>query len=184
MESGPWFGTSAGARTSLERSFRAGQADPLLDGDYRRFFFESLSLFPRLGARAGARVEEARGSSPAELARAALRLGATGGPFRRDVPATARIASRARSGSGGATRPRSSWAHSRPVSSPRSAHGSRSDGAEPFALTSPPRGPHRPHGAVPAPGNGDPPGAAADPVAFGLLLPLAVWPAPGEARAP
>ena len=67
MESGPWFADVSRRSASLERSFRAGQADPLLDGDYRRFFFESLGLFPRLAARAGARVEEAGGVHTAEL---------------------------------------------------------------------------------------------------------------------
>jgi hypothetical protein len=66
MESGPWFADVSRRSESLERSFRAGQADPLLDGDYRRFFFESLSRFPRLAARAGARVEEAAGVEVAE----------------------------------------------------------------------------------------------------------------------
>jgi hypothetical protein len=67
MESGPWFADVSRRSEALERSFRAGQADPLLDGDYRRFFFESLALFPRLGARAGARVEEAAGVDVAQL---------------------------------------------------------------------------------------------------------------------
>jgi hypothetical protein len=67
MESGPWFADVSRRSASLERSFRTGQADPLLDGDYRRFFFESLELFPRLGARAGVRVEEAGGVYTTEL---------------------------------------------------------------------------------------------------------------------
>jgi hypothetical protein len=67
MESGPWFGDVSRRSASLERSLRAGQADPLLDGDYRRFFFEGLDRFPRLGARAGLRVEEAGGVHTAEL---------------------------------------------------------------------------------------------------------------------
>jgi hypothetical protein len=67
MESGPWFSDVSRRSASLERSFRTGQADPLLDGDYRRFFFESLGRFPRLGARSGMRVEEAGGVHPAEL---------------------------------------------------------------------------------------------------------------------
>ncbi len=67
MESGPWFADVSRRSASLERSFRAGRADPLLDGDYRRFFFESLGLFPRLAARAGVRVEESGGVYTAEL---------------------------------------------------------------------------------------------------------------------
>ena len=67
MESGPWFADVSRRSDRLERSFRAGQADPLLDGDYRRFFFESLGRFPRLAARAGVRVEEGAGVETAEL---------------------------------------------------------------------------------------------------------------------
>jgi hypothetical protein len=67
MESGPWFADVSRRSASLERSFRAGQADPLLDGDYRRFFFESLGRFPKLAARAGMRVEESGGVHTAEL---------------------------------------------------------------------------------------------------------------------
>jgi len=67
MESGPWFADVSRRSASLERSFRTGHADPLLDGDYRRFFFESLGRFPRLAARAGMRVEEAGGVYTAEL---------------------------------------------------------------------------------------------------------------------
>jgi len=67
MESGPWFADVSRRSASLERSFRDGHADPLLDGDYRRFFFESLGLFPRLAARAGMRVEESGGVHTAEL---------------------------------------------------------------------------------------------------------------------
>jgi hypothetical protein len=67
MESGPWFADVSRRSASLERSFLAGAADPLLDGDYRRFFFESLGLFPRLAARAGPRIEEAGGVHTAEL---------------------------------------------------------------------------------------------------------------------
>jgi hypothetical protein len=67
MESGPWFGDVSRRSDRLERSLREGQADPLLDGDYRRFFFECLSRFPRLAARAGARIEEGGGVETAEL---------------------------------------------------------------------------------------------------------------------
>jgi len=67
MESGPWFADVSRRSACLERSFRTGQADALLDGDYRRFFFESLGLFPPLAARAGPRVEEAGGVYTTEL---------------------------------------------------------------------------------------------------------------------
>jgi hypothetical protein len=67
MESGPWFADASRRSDRLERSFRTGQADPLLDGDHRRFFFESLARFPRFAARAGLRVEEGAGVELAEL---------------------------------------------------------------------------------------------------------------------
>jgi hypothetical protein len=89
MESGPWFGDVSRRSASLERSFRTGQADPLLDGDYRRFFFESLGLFPRLAARAGMRVEEAGGVHTAELRENRLFAWAEGeAHLIADVPAT------------------------------------------------------------------------------------------------
>ncbi len=89
MESGPWFADVSRRSASLERSFRTGQADPLLDGDYRRFFFESLGLFPRLSARAGMRVEEAGGVYTTELREGRLFAWAEReGHVIADVPAT------------------------------------------------------------------------------------------------
>jgi hypothetical protein len=89
MESGPWFADVSRRSASLERSFRTGQADPLLDGDYRRFFFESLGRFPRLAARAGLRVEEAAGVYTAELREGRLFAWAEHeGHLIADVPAT------------------------------------------------------------------------------------------------
>jgi hypothetical protein len=45
----------------LVRSLRSGHAEPLLDGDYRRFYFDCLDLFPRLAARALPQVGEGGG---------------------------------------------------------------------------------------------------------------------------
>lgn len=61
MESGPWFGDVCRRSARLERSLATGQADTLLDGDYRAFFFDCLGRFPRLGARAGPLVREGSG---------------------------------------------------------------------------------------------------------------------------
>jgi hypothetical protein len=89
MESGPWFADVSRRSASLERSFRTGQADPLLDGDYRRFFFESLGLFPRLASRARMRVEEAGGVHTAEMREGRLFAWAEReAHFIADVPAT------------------------------------------------------------------------------------------------
>jgi hypothetical protein len=52
MESGPWFSHVARRSAQLVRSWRLGQAELLLDGDYRRFYFESLDRFPKLGGPA------------------------------------------------------------------------------------------------------------------------------------
>ena len=91
MESGPWFSDVSRRSASLGRSLRSGQADPLLDGDYRRFFFESLGRFPRLAARAGARVEEGGGVHTAELRDGRLFAWAEReGHLIADVPATGR----------------------------------------------------------------------------------------------
>jgi hypothetical protein len=67
MESGPWFSTVARRSALLVRSFRTGRAERLLDGDYRRFYFECLDSFPRLAAHAGARVAEGEGFDAAEI---------------------------------------------------------------------------------------------------------------------
>jgi hypothetical protein len=49
------------------RSFRSGLADPQLDGSNRLFYFECLSAFPRLAARARIQVGEGEGVSRSEL---------------------------------------------------------------------------------------------------------------------
>jgi hypothetical protein len=67
MQSGPWFGDVGRRSALLVRSLRGDRADPLLDGDYRRFYFECLDRFPSLRARAGAQVSEGGGIEVAEF---------------------------------------------------------------------------------------------------------------------
>jgi hypothetical protein len=67
MQSGPWFGDVERRSALLVRSLRGERAEPLLDGDYRRFYFECLDRFPLLRARAGAQVGEGGGVEVAEL---------------------------------------------------------------------------------------------------------------------
>jgi hypothetical protein len=186
MESGPWFADVSRRSEALERSFRAGQADPLLDGDYRRFFFESLARFPRLAARAGARVEEAGGVDVAELREGRLFAWAEReAHLTADVPATGtyRLAGGLwlRAGDGASillgSHPPRLLAEIR-----RTAP---ADGAELFSLTVP----------LPA-GRTDLTVLSRLPeseirrerqrvrVAFGLLLPIALWPDARGAGAP
>ncbi len=70
MQSGPWFSDVARRSALLVRSLRSGQQAPLLDGEYRRFHFECLQLFPRLGERTGDYVAEGKGIGLAEIQRA------------------------------------------------------------------------------------------------------------------
>jgi hypothetical protein len=67
MDSTPAFGEQKRRSTLLVRSLRRGSAEPLLDGDYRRFYFDSLDRFPRLTARAPAQVGEGAGVELAEV---------------------------------------------------------------------------------------------------------------------
>ncbi len=91
MQSGPWFSGVARGSALLVGSLRSGRPAPLLDGEYRRFYFECLALFPRLGARAGTYVAEGNGVG---LAR--FREGRLLAPVRREahVPVTAARAGR------------------------------------------------------------------------------------------
>jgi hypothetical protein len=61
MDSTPAFDEQRRRSTLLVRSLHRGLADPLLDGDYRRFYFESLDRFPLLGRRAAPQVGEGSG---------------------------------------------------------------------------------------------------------------------------
>jgi hypothetical protein len=51
----------------LVRSLQQGQAEPLLDGEHRRLYFEILSLSPRLGDRARSQVSEGEGVLTSEI---------------------------------------------------------------------------------------------------------------------
>ena len=178
MESGPWFADVSRRSDRLERSFRAGQADPLLDGDYRRFFFESLSRFPRLAARAGARVEEGAGVETAELREGRLFAWASReAHLTADVP----VAGAYRLAGGLWLRGGDSASivlGSRP---PRLLaevqHTAPSDGAELFALTVPlPAGRTDLLVLSRLPETEIRRERQRIPVAFGLLLPMALWP--------
>lgn len=67
MESGPWFADVSRRSALLVRSLEEGGARPLLDGDYRRFYFDALDRFPVLAARSRAQVGEATGFAVAHL---------------------------------------------------------------------------------------------------------------------
>ncbi len=91
MQSGPWFSGVERRSALLVRSWRSGRPELLLDGEYRRFYFESLALFPRLAARSGAYVAEGNGVGLAEI-----RDGRLVAPARREahLPVTAKSAGR------------------------------------------------------------------------------------------
>jgi hypothetical protein len=91
MQSGPWFSGVAQRSALLVRSWQNGRTEPLLDGEYRRFYCESLSLFPRLAARTGAYVAEGNGVGLSEL-----RAGRLVAPVRREahLPVTATASGR------------------------------------------------------------------------------------------
>ena len=91
MQSGPWFSGVERRSALLVRSLRSGRLEPLLDGEYRRFYFECLALFPRLAARSGAYVAEGNGVGLAEI-----RDGRLVAPVRREahLPVTAQSAGR------------------------------------------------------------------------------------------
>lgn len=67
MESGPWFADVSRRSALLVRSLGEGGACPLLDGDYRRFYFDALDRFPVLAARSRAQAGEATGFAVARL---------------------------------------------------------------------------------------------------------------------
>ena len=186
MESGPWFADVSRRSEALERSFRAGQDDPLLDGDYRRFFFESLARFPRLAVRAGARVEEAGGTDVVSLHEGRLFAWAEReAHLTADVPATGtyRLAGRLWLRAGDSVTILLGSGLPRLLAEVRRS--APTDGAEPFSLSVPlPAGRtdimllsqlperiiHRETRRIPA--------------AVGLLLPIAIRKEPREPGAP
>ncbi len=80
MQSGPWFSGVERRSALLVRSWRTGRLEFLLDGEYRRFYFETLILFPRLAARTGDYVAEG-----AKVDLAEIRNGGLVAPTRREA---------------------------------------------------------------------------------------------------
>lgn len=67
MEQGPWFGKVSQQAASLRTSLRAGEAQPTLQGVYRRFYFYCLESSPAILARSKPQAGEGRGFYVAEL---------------------------------------------------------------------------------------------------------------------
>jgi hypothetical protein len=67
MRSGPWFGEVMRRSDLLKESLRSGVPAPLMDDDYRRFFFECRDRFARLAARLPPHVSEAGGVGMTEI---------------------------------------------------------------------------------------------------------------------
>ena len=66
MEQGPWFGKVSQQSESLQASLQSGQAQPTLQGLYRRFYFYCLESSPSILARSKPQAGEGRGFYPAE----------------------------------------------------------------------------------------------------------------------
>jgi hypothetical protein len=69
IASEPMFADNLRRSELLARSLETGRAEPLLDADYRRFYFECLSSFPGLAARALPQLGEGSGVLKSELER-------------------------------------------------------------------------------------------------------------------
>jgi len=69
MHEMPAFEEQLRRSTLLTGSLRGRWAAPLLDGDYRRFYFECLDRFPRLAARARAQAGEGLGVDMTQVRR-------------------------------------------------------------------------------------------------------------------
>jgi hypothetical protein len=67
MRSGPWFADVMRRSDLLKESLRGGVPAPLMDEDYRRFFFECRDRFVRLAARLPPHVSEAGGIGMTEI---------------------------------------------------------------------------------------------------------------------
>lgn len=67
LESDPPFQEQSRHSAFFVRSFESAYPEPQLDGGYRRFYFECLTTFPRLAARARDQVGEGEGFLRAEL---------------------------------------------------------------------------------------------------------------------
>jgi hypothetical protein len=67
MRSGPWFADVMRRSDLLKESLRRGVPAPLMDDDYRRFFFECRDRFDRLAARLPPHVSEGGGVGLTEI---------------------------------------------------------------------------------------------------------------------
>jgi hypothetical protein len=67
MHEEPAFAEQQRRSTLLVRSLRGRVADPLLDENYRRFYFECLDRFPRLAERAAPQVGEGVGTDATSI---------------------------------------------------------------------------------------------------------------------
>jgi hypothetical protein len=176
MQSGPWFGDVERRSALLVRSLRGERAHPLLDGDYRRFYFECLDRFPRLRGRAGAQVGEGGGVDVAAFEGGGVRAWA-----QREAHLAARVPRAGDHVIAGAVVLRAGDAVSVLVGSPprlvgRVARSGPSEGLEFFKLHV-----HFPEGTSNVlllselPEREVPPGSRRVPAAFLLPLPVALW---------
>ena len=176
MQSGPWFGDVERRSALLVRSLRAERAHPLLDGDFRRFYFECLDRFPVLRARAGAQVGEGSGVDVAAFERGGVRAWA-----QREAHLAARVPRAGDHVIAGAVILRPGDAVSVLVGSPprlvgRVARSGPSEGPEFFRVHV-----HFPEGTSNVlllselPEREVPPGSRRVPAAFLLPLPVALW---------
>ena len=67
IDTDPAFADQLRRSALLVRSLQAGRAEPLLDGDHRRFYFECLDLFPALAARGQTQAGEGSGILVSEI---------------------------------------------------------------------------------------------------------------------
>ncbi len=69
MVKGSWFGRVYRQSNSLKESLRAGQAQIVLEGHYRRFYFYCLEVSPAIFMRSSPQAVEGAGFYPSEFAR-------------------------------------------------------------------------------------------------------------------
>jgi hypothetical protein len=91
MEQGPWFGKVSQQSDSLRTSLETGEAQPSLQGLYRRFYFYGLESSPAILARSKPQAGEGRGFYPSVAERGQLLAPARGrSRLRLFVPAAGR----------------------------------------------------------------------------------------------
>jgi hypothetical protein len=121
METGPWFSDVSRRSASLERSFAAGQADPLLDGDYRGSSSRASGSSRGSPPAPGCASRRREASTPPRCERTGSSPGRSGKPTSsRSCQRRASTASPGASGCERATARRSCWARGRRVYSSRS----------------------------------------------------------------